>query len=198
MYFTSNHDENSWNGTEFERMGANHLPAFVLSATAQNSMPLLYTGQEVSLKKRLRFFEKDTVDWSGPSLASFYRAMFDLKHPQPALANGAWGGAQTALETDGGDRVYAFTRTRGREHGAHGGQLRRRAGEGRLSRIRAARRVHRLVLEGEDDTGRAGKCGHSRARVSGAGALTGYFIRDRAYCTTRSVVLQSCTSDPDP
>ena len=24
MYFTSNHDENSWNGSEFERMGANH------------------------------------------------------------------------------------------------------------------------------------------------------------------------------
>ena len=80
MYFTSNHDENSWNGTEFERMSANHLPAFVLAATAQSSMPLLYTGQEVSMKKRLRFFEKDTVDWNGPSLASFYRAMFELKH----------------------------------------------------------------------------------------------------------------------
>ncbi|MFN2564749.1 MAG: alpha-amylase family glycosyl hydrolase, partial [Gemmatimonadaceae bacterium] len=112
MYFTSNHDENSWQGTEFERMGANHVPAFVLSATAQNSMPLLYTGQEVSMKKRLRFFEKDTVDWSGPSLASFYGALFDLKHTQPALRNGAWGGAQTALRTNGGGHVYAFTRTR--------------------------------------------------------------------------------------
>jgi glycosidase len=112
MYFTSNHDENSWNGSEFERMGANHKPAFVLSATAQRSMPLLYTGQEVSMQKRLRFFEKDTVDWRGPSLADFYRAVFDLKHKQAALANGPWGGAQTALATDGGDRVYAFTRTR--------------------------------------------------------------------------------------
>ncbi|MBV9774884.1 MAG: alpha amylase C-terminal domain-containing protein [Gemmatimonadetes bacterium] len=113
MYFTSNHDENSWNGTEFERMGAGHLPAFVLSATAQGSMPLLYTGQEASLRRRLRFFEKDTVDWNGPSLASFYTAMFDLKHRNPALANGAWGGPQVALATDGGSRVYAFTRTRG-------------------------------------------------------------------------------------
>ena len=113
MYFTSDHDENSWNGSEFERMGANHIPAFVLSATAQNSMPLLYTGQEASLKKRLRFFEKDTVDWSGPSLASFYRALFDLKHREPALANGEWGGAQVALQTNGGGRVYAFTRTKG-------------------------------------------------------------------------------------
>jgi glycosidase len=113
MYFTSNHDENSWNGSEFERMGANHKPAFVLSATAQRSMPLLYTGQEVSLKKRLRFFEKDTVDWSGPSLAEFYRSVFDLKHTQPALANGPWGGAQTKLETSGASRVYAYTRTQG-------------------------------------------------------------------------------------
>ncbi|HEX6368900.1 MAG TPA: alpha-amylase family glycosyl hydrolase [Longimicrobium sp.] len=113
MYFTSNHDENSWQGTEFERMGANHLPAFVLSATVQSSMPLLYTGQEVSMSKRLRFFEKDTVDWSGPSLAPFYTAMFDLKERVPALANGPWGGAQTALRTDGGPRVYAFTRTQG-------------------------------------------------------------------------------------
>jgi glycosidase len=113
MTFTSNHDENSWNGSEFERMGTNHQPAFVLAATSQRSMPLLYTGQEASMKKRLRFFEKDTVDWSGPSLASFYRALFDLKHREAALANGAWGGPQVALRTDGGDRVYAYSRTKG-------------------------------------------------------------------------------------
>ncbi len=113
LYFTSNHDENSWNGSEFERMGANAFPMYVLAATARGSMPLLYTGQEVSLKKRLRFFEKDTVDWSGPSLAPFYRAVFDLKHRQPALANGAFGGTQTAIRTDGGERVYAFERVRG-------------------------------------------------------------------------------------
>jgi glycosidase len=113
MYFTSNHDENSWNGTEFERMGQNHLPAFVLAATLQHSLPLLYTGQEVSLSKRLRFFEKDTVDWRGPSLAQFYRAMFALKHENHALWNGAEGGEQIKLETNGGARVYALTRTRG-------------------------------------------------------------------------------------
>ncbi|HET7228370.1 MAG TPA: alpha-amylase family glycosyl hydrolase [Longimicrobium sp.] len=111
MYFTSNHDENSWNGTEFERMGANHQAAFVLAATAQNSFPLMYTGQEVSMNKRLRFFEKDTVDWNGPSLAPFYTRMFELKHTQPALANGPWGAPQVRLQTTAGDRVYAFTRT---------------------------------------------------------------------------------------
>jgi 1,4-alpha-glucan branching enzyme len=113
MTFTSNHDENSWNGSEMERMGANHVPAFVLAATTKRSMPLLYTGQEVSMQKRLRFFEKDTVDWNGPSLADFYRSVFDLKHQQPALANGAYGGDQSTLRTDAGDRVYAYTRTKG-------------------------------------------------------------------------------------
>ena len=82
-------------------------------ATAQLGMPLIYTGQEVSLRKRLRFFEKDTVDWSGPSLVGFYRSVFDLKHANAALWNGADGGEQTRLETDGGNRVYAFTRTTG-------------------------------------------------------------------------------------
>jgi alpha-amylase len=113
MTFTSNHDENSWNGSEMERMGANHQPAFVLGATSRRAMPLLYTGQEVGMQKRLRFFEKDTVDWNGPSLAGFYRAVFDLKHRQSALANGAAGGTQTALRTDGGERVYAYSRTKG-------------------------------------------------------------------------------------
>jgi len=113
MYFTSNHDENSLNGTEFERMGDNHMPAFILAATVQLGMPLIYTGQEASLRKRLRFFEKDTVDWSGSSLVGFYRAVVDLKHRNSALWNGAEGGDQVKLETDGGDRVYAFTRTRG-------------------------------------------------------------------------------------
>ena len=94
-------------------MGANHMPAYILSATVENSMPMLYAGQEVSLKKRLRFFEKDTIDWKGPSLANFYHSVFELKHQEPALANGQWGGAQTALPTTGGDRVYAFTRTQG-------------------------------------------------------------------------------------
>lgn len=113
MYFTSNHDENSWNGTEFERMGANHQAAFVLAATAQSSMPLLYTGQEVSNRKRLRFFDKDTLDWNGPSLASFYSTVFALKHAEEALSSGTPGGEQTKLATDGGSRVYAFSRTRG-------------------------------------------------------------------------------------
>ena len=113
LMFTSNHDENSWSGSEFERMGPNHLPAFVLATTLERSMPLMYTGQEASLSKRLRFFEKDTVDWNGASLASFYRSMFELKESQEALWNGAYGAPQRRLTTRNGGGVYAFTRSEG-------------------------------------------------------------------------------------
>lgn len=113
MYFTSDHDENSWNGTEFERMGANHQAAFILAATMERSLPLLYTGQELGMTKRLRFFDKDTATGSDPKLAAFYTAVFALKHAQPALANGAWGAPQVPLANTAGDRVYAFTRTAG-------------------------------------------------------------------------------------
>ena len=113
MDFTSNHDENSWSGTEFERMGDNHLPSFVLSATAQRSMPLIYSGQEAAFKKRLRFFDKDTIVWTDTTLREFYRATIALKHTQDALGNGPWGARQALLKHDGGERVFAFTRTFG-------------------------------------------------------------------------------------
>ncbi|MDB4909102.1 MAG: alpha amylase catalytic region [Gemmatimonadetes bacterium] len=113
MYFTSNHDENSWNGTEFERMGANHVPSFILAATLRNSMPLIYTGQEASFNRRLRFFDKDTVDFTGASLANWYTSVMALKHGNAALANGSAGGAELPLATNGGTRVYAFTRSAG-------------------------------------------------------------------------------------
>ncbi len=113
MTFTTNHDKNSWDGTEFELMGANNAPSYVLAATGSRSLPMLYSGQEVTLNKRLRFFERDTIDWRGPSRAAFFRRVFELKHTQPALEAGAAGGAQRTLATSDSGRVYAFTRTRG-------------------------------------------------------------------------------------
>jgi glycosidase len=61
MLFTSNHDENSHKGTEFERMGEGSICMAVLTATLPG-MPLLYSGQESAFNKRLRFYDKDTID----------------------------------------------------------------------------------------------------------------------------------------
>src|ERR1700712_209659 len=51
--FTSNHDENSHSGTEFERMGASAVPFAVLCCT-WNAVPMIYSGQEIPSHKRLK------------------------------------------------------------------------------------------------------------------------------------------------
>ena len=61
LMFTSNHDENSWAGTEFERMGDAHKTFAALTFVLPKSQPLIYTGQEIGLNRRLQFFEKDSV-----------------------------------------------------------------------------------------------------------------------------------------
>ena len=60
MYFTTNHDENTWDGTVFDRLGDAHKTLQVLAAT-MDGMPLVYSGQEAANKKRLAFFEKDEI-----------------------------------------------------------------------------------------------------------------------------------------
>jgi glycosidase len=84
MYFTSNHDENSWNGTEYERLGRAAKAFAVLSAIAPG-MPLVYTGQESALDKRLKFFEKDEIDWGTYPLADFYSRLLRMRKMCKAL-----------------------------------------------------------------------------------------------------------------
>ena len=71
MGFITNHDENSWNGTVEERYGDAGDAMGVLAATLLD-MPLVYSGQESFNTERLRFFEKDTVQWGAYSKTEFY------------------------------------------------------------------------------------------------------------------------------
>ena len=109
MQFTSNHDENSWSGTEFQRMGDGHKAFAVLAATF-DGMPLLYTGMESAMDRQLEFFEKDAVDWGDYEYADFYRTLFTLKHENKALWNGKHGGALVKIPTGKDEDVYAFIR----------------------------------------------------------------------------------------
>jgi glycosidase len=84
MNFTSNHDENSWNGTEMERMGDARFAMAVLASTIEG-MPLVYNGQETSLDRRLKFFEKDSIDWKKMDMVSFYTKLLNLHQTNPAL-----------------------------------------------------------------------------------------------------------------
>ncbi len=90
MYFTSNHDENSWNGTAKERYGPAQQAMAVLCGTFEG-MPLIYGGQETDLDKRIKFFDKDAIDWSQIPLSEFYTKLFGFKHAHPALWNGTYG-----------------------------------------------------------------------------------------------------------
>ena len=93
LAFTSNHDENSWAGTEFERMGDAWQVLEVLNFTLPQTQPLIYTGQEIGLSRRLEFFEKDAItDWSANEYTEFYKYLTDLKHANPALDAGERGG----------------------------------------------------------------------------------------------------------
>jgi len=107
MHFTSNHDENSWSGTEMERMGEGHK-AFAILAATFDGIPLVYSGQEEPLKKRLEFFEKDDIGFGKYAYAEFYKKLLDLKHKNQALWNGAHGGELKKIGDS--DTVYAFER----------------------------------------------------------------------------------------
>ena len=65
LFFTSNHDENSWNKADFATMpGASHAPFAVLTQTIKRSVPLIYSSQEEPLLRSISFFEKDTIPFS--------------------------------------------------------------------------------------------------------------------------------------
>ena len=86
MTFTSTHDINAWDGSEYERLGPNAVPEAVL-ALLWPGIPMLYNGQEAAMKRRLRFFDKDTIPWGNYPLQSFYTTLLHLKQRHPALAN---------------------------------------------------------------------------------------------------------------
>ena len=109
MQFITNHDENSWSGTVQERMG-DAASAFAVMTFTVPGIPLIYDGQEAGLNKRLRFFEKDTIDWSDLSKQDFYKKLIDLKTENPALWNGAAGGAVQFLKTDHENQLLAYVR----------------------------------------------------------------------------------------
>lgn len=108
MVFTTNHDENSWNGTEYERLGDAAETFAVLCGTVKG-MPLIYTGQEAAMNKRLRFFEKDTVNWEIKPIREIYTKLNALKESNKALWNGKAGGEMNFIET-GNKNILAFVR----------------------------------------------------------------------------------------
>ena len=110
IQFTSNHDENSWNGTEFERLG-DGAKAFAVLSFMVPGMPLLYNGQEVGFNKRLEFFDKDQIIWKdNNNFEEFYTKLIALRKRNSALYAAKKGAPMERILTPNQPAVYAFAR----------------------------------------------------------------------------------------
>lgn len=109
MRFTTNHDENSWNGTEFTRLG-DAVKTFAVLCFTMPGMPLIYSGQESAFNRSLKFFDKDLIDWDSYSLAGFYTSLDDLKKENAALSAGSDGGKMIKVASDNDKNIYSFIR----------------------------------------------------------------------------------------
>ncbi len=114
MNFITNHDENSWNGTEYTRLGSVGAvkAASVLYFTLPGT-PLIYNGQEVGMNKMLAFFEKDQIPWVASPMTAFYKKLISLKTANAALAVGSAAGAIRVVTTNQ-DGVLAYVRSSGK------------------------------------------------------------------------------------
>jgi len=108
LFFTSNHDENSWNKADFGTFpGPAHAPFAVLTQTYFHSIPLIYSGQEEPVLRAIKFFDRDPMTFKNFGRAPFYKTLLNLRKNDIALASDA-----SFSKVDAGDKqaVYAYTR----------------------------------------------------------------------------------------
>lgn len=111
MMFTSNHDENSWSGSEFTRFGASLEVMTALTFLWEAAMPLIYTGQEVGYDHSFEFFDKDHIpNYEANAHTDLYRKLIKLKHSQKALQAGEQGGRIIEIENNAKDCLMTFVR----------------------------------------------------------------------------------------
>lgn len=109
LYFTSNHDENSWTGTTQELFGP-YAESFAVLSWVMPGMPLIYNGQEAGLNKRLAFFEKDQIPWRDHPNNNLYKSLIQLKKTNKALWPTADGLSFRRILTDRRNEIFALYR----------------------------------------------------------------------------------------
>ena len=113
LSFTSNHDENSWSGSEQDRFGAALEVMTALTFLMPSTMPLIYTGQEVGYNHSFEFFERDAIPeeaYIENRTTELYRRLTALKHHERALDAGEWGGEVVEIENNAKDCMMTFVR----------------------------------------------------------------------------------------
>jgi glycosidase len=114
MNHITNHDRNTWDGTEFERYGK-AVKSFAVMSYVWPGMPLIYTGQEVGMNRRLEFFVKDTPPTKEKNeWFEFYKSLNLLKHNAKVLRAGNEGGETIIYETTE-PNVLVLSRVKGDE-----------------------------------------------------------------------------------
>jgi len=115
VYYTSNHDENSWNGTEYEKYG-NAVQVLNVFSFTWNGIPMIYSGQEMPNKKRIKFFDKDPIQWSEDfKLQGFYQTLLSLRKNNSALRAGDENATTKIISTEYNDRIFVFLRNNGND-----------------------------------------------------------------------------------
>ena len=111
LAFTSNHDENSWNGSEFSRLGDAREIMAVFTFVVPRGLPLIYTGQEIGYDHSFAFFDRDPIPrYEANAFTGFYRRLTALRHDNPALAAGERGGAMTEIRNNAEDCLMTLVR----------------------------------------------------------------------------------------
>lgn len=110
--YITNNEQNAFEGTEYDRYGK-MTEAFAVLTYTLNGMPMMYTGQEVGLKKRLSYYDKDVVpSWNENSTTKFYKKLNELKHTHPALRAGEMGGKIRKYSSSAQKELLIFSRER--------------------------------------------------------------------------------------
>lgn len=115
LTYIENHDSNAWEGTTSENFGP-ALPAFVALSFTGEGLPMIHNGQEACNERRLAFFEKDPIDWSGAkdcAMGDLLRDLIVFRKANPVLANGQWGARMTKVENDKPQQLFAWVRQDG-------------------------------------------------------------------------------------
>jgi len=109
MNFITNHDENSWNGSVKERMG-DASEAMLALAYCTPGMPLIYSGQEYDMDKRLLFFEKDSINKTKGEVWPILEKLGQLKHNNKALSGGKNAASYVKINSSDDEYILIFTR----------------------------------------------------------------------------------------
>jgi glycosidase len=89
--------------------------AFAVLTAFLPGMPLVYSGQESALNHRLKFFDKDVIDWKDYPLNDFYTRLLQLKQHHPAMAGCDLSVPFERLDNSAPESIFSYRRKRGED-----------------------------------------------------------------------------------